>query len=379
MSKKGLYFPNLNGLRFIAAFMVILHHYQFSRAVDTENFYGKFVMGIGKLGVMLFFTLSGFLITYLLLTEKEVTQTVDIKKFYIRRILRIWPLYYLIVLSALFILNNFIYTEIPGISGAMIHQQFGLKCVLFLCMLPNIAMAKGLSLPFADQAWSIGVEEQFYLFWPLLIKKTTNAFRPLLVIIIAYISLKIIFTVLAHHFPNNNTLQQVTYLISLSCFDVMAVGGLAAFILFNKHKVLDILFSNPLQLVVFIATPLLMVLNINFGFFQYEVYGLLFAVIIINLAGNKNVILNLENKLLHYLGKISYGLYMYHLLGIRLEELVVYKCPFLKNYWVSFLLIMAITIGLSALSYELFEKIFIKRKIRFSNIISGDNYLAKEQ
>ena len=95
-----IYFPNLNGIRFIAAFAVILHHLeQFKYLLGYKNNWeNPIIHQIGPLGVILFFVLSGFLITYLLLVEEKQTKTISIKSFYMRRILRIWPLYYLIIL-----------------------------------------------------------------------------------------------------------------------------------------------------------------------------------------------------------------------------------------------------------------------------------------
>ncbi|GHT66178.1 hypothetical protein AGMMS50239_27220 [Bacteroidia bacterium] len=87
-----IYFPNLNGLRFIAALMVIVCHLeQFLFIFGYANHWSS-VSILGTLGVQLFFVLSGFLITYLLLSEENKTKTISIKDFYIRRILRIWPL-----------------------------------------------------------------------------------------------------------------------------------------------------------------------------------------------------------------------------------------------------------------------------------------------
>ena len=143
--KKVVYFPNLNGLRFFAALMVLLHHFELFKSINPGTYYGKFIMGIGKLGVILFFTLSGFLITYLLLIEKRETGTVQIRNFYVRRILRIWPLYFLVVLGALYVFNSVIYLRIPGISTVVQHN-FLLKNILFVLMLPNIAYAFGYQL-----------------------------------------------------------------------------------------------------------------------------------------------------------------------------------------------------------------------------------------
>ena len=95
MKKQKIYFPNLNGLRFIAAFLVIIHHVEQIKSISKiENFWGAipFIGIIGKLGVILFFVLSGFLITYLLLAEENTFKKISIKKFYMRRILRIWPI-----------------------------------------------------------------------------------------------------------------------------------------------------------------------------------------------------------------------------------------------------------------------------------------------
>ena len=100
---KKIFFPNLNGVRAIAAFMVIVYHVEdIKELFGLPNFPHHDPMGndLGGLGVTLFFVLSGFLITYLLLNEKSACGTVSLRDFYIRRVLRIWPLYYLIVVFA---------------------------------------------------------------------------------------------------------------------------------------------------------------------------------------------------------------------------------------------------------------------------------------
>src|ERR1700740_1515785 len=98
MNKQKIYFPNLNGLRFIAAFLVIIHHTEQIKSMLHIHSLAKisFVAKAGKYGVILFFVLSGFLITYLLLAEENTFKKISIRQFYIRRMLRIWPLYFLI-------------------------------------------------------------------------------------------------------------------------------------------------------------------------------------------------------------------------------------------------------------------------------------------
>ncbi len=122
MENNKVYFPGLNGLRFYAAFAVVITHIELIKSfqgyptfwvensgnnLTLRSIIQKFVFELGSLGVYFFFVLSGFLITYLLLVEKAKTKTVAVKKFYVRRILRIWPLYYLIVILGFFVIPYF--------------------------------------------------------------------------------------------------------------------------------------------------------------------------------------------------------------------------------------------------------------------------------
>src|ERR1700679_371071 len=112
----ALYFPNLNGLRFIAALAVIIHHAEAFRWIFGLPNAWRTVPAIGHLGdfgVVLFFVLSGFLITYLLLEEERVHGRIEVGRFYVRRALRIWPLYYLFVALALFALPYLSFFGVP--------------------------------------------------------------------------------------------------------------------------------------------------------------------------------------------------------------------------------------------------------------------------
>ncbi|MDY3319034.1 acyltransferase [Riemerella anatipestifer] len=176
MSNK-VYFPNLNGIRAIAAFMVIIHHIgQFLGIFDMPNALDtKVIHFIGPLGVTLFFVLSGFLITYLLLAEEKSTGTIALKDFYIRRILRIWPLYYIIILASFFILPYIKILALPDGYWKPFSENFYFYLSLFLLFLPNIVLFRyGAVLPYGSQSWSVGVEEQFYLLWPILMKFVKN-------------------------------------------------------------------------------------------------------------------------------------------------------------------------------------------------------------
>ena len=373
-----VYFPNLNGLRFIAAFLVIIHHLeQFKSVLGMDNHWrNPFVSVIGPLGVILFFVLSGFLITYLLLAEERKTGTIAIRKFYIRRILRIWPLYYLIVLAGFLILNRVPFLHIGTLSDN-VWTDGAAKLVLFILFLPNIAYALFLPVPFISQSWSVGVEEQFYLVWPVLIKKAKDKQRLLYAIIGGYLLIKF-FLLLAHRLHSTNTIEMILGIWGNFSIDCMAIGGIFALYLFRDDRKLRVIFSRAVQFGVVAVLIVLLALGRVIPYIHNEVYGLLFAVLIVNLAANPKRIFSLEVSWLNYLGKISYGLYMYHPLAIiaglrSLELLGIHNVP------VQYIVCIIFTILLAAVSYELFEKRYIRMKTKFSEVISGENALATEQ
>src|ERR1051326_2201548 len=120
--KSKVYFPGLHGLRFFAAMMVVFSHVELMKEYHGfANVYdsSQAVYESGRLGVTLFFVLSGFLISYLLLVEKKVSGTVSIRKFYSRRILRIWPLYYLLILITFLIVPRLPFFAVPKYSELM--------------------------------------------------------------------------------------------------------------------------------------------------------------------------------------------------------------------------------------------------------------------
>ena len=116
--EKRVYFKNLNALRFFAATAVIFHHVeQYKFWAKIPNVWGSTVLdALGHKAVSFFFVLSGFLITYLLLEENRKTSDISIRDFYVRRILRIWPVYYLVVILCLFVVPNLLDLSFLGIN-----------------------------------------------------------------------------------------------------------------------------------------------------------------------------------------------------------------------------------------------------------------------
>ncbi len=384
MAKSGakVYFPNLDGLRFIAALLVIIHHVEmtkkemhlpnvFGSGVDSSYVPGTveaFVHVIGKLGVVLFFALSGFLITYLLMTEKARTGTIAIKKFYLRRVMRIWPLYFLIVFFSLFAAPHIDFLSIPDYPKAHVLQHLWLKAFLFIFFLPNLLMVGLGVIPFAGQTWSIGTEEQFYLMWPWVMRKYHHRIRILLTIIGIYAA---VYIALNLDLSQNYFYQLAKRFWGVFNIDIMAIGGIGAVLVFEKRKrALDFLYARATQYITLAIVLILIALGVHFPWFHFEIYGLLFTILIVNLATNPRSIINLEQRPVKYLGRISYGLYMFHALVILVVMKLLLRWNLYHDYWLYPLAVLG-TIGIATLSYEYFEKQFLKLKKRFVIVDSG--------
>ena len=372
-----VYFPNLNGLRFIAAFIVLVNHLH--QSLYSIGYYGAKSLPIifpGELGVRLFFVLSGFLITYLLLTEENNTGTISIKDFYIRRILRIWPLYYALVLLAFFVLPNISLLYIPELTAGYSRFYF----LLYLLFLPNILHYYGVVVPYLSQTWSVGVEEQFYLIWPILMKVFRKKIVLFFSVIIIYLGIKHIgfrFRFIEHFIGWNSALGIIKVFWYSFKITAMAIGGIFAYILYKKSMILKYI-NNNISFGIALILTFCITIFIPQMPLGIEVYSILFGIIIINMAANKKFSKALENKILNYLGKISYGIYMYHaiacVLCIRLFD---YFGILRHQSWFGMILLLImtllITVLIAGLSYRFMESKFISMKTKFSKIISGDN------
>lgn len=383
MSANRVFFPNLNGIRFLAALVVIIHHVEMAKYwFGLPNIYrNSFVGGVfGELGIILFFVLSGFLITYLLLEEHRRTGTISVRNFYIRRILRIWPVYYLVVIFSLLILPNFHWFDIPGFSEH-IDEGFLVKCLTYLSFLPNVGYTLYEHIPYATQTWSVGVEEQFYLLWPLLMLYAINrkkVMQALVGTIAFYLLVKTATVVNYVGNPGVRSAEKLWLFWDHFSIDCMAMGGIGAWLLFyRKEKTLKILFNKYLQAALYIILAVITVKGLMLPWYSKELFAIIFMVLILNLAANKNTLISFEFRPLNYLGKISYGLYMYHnfVLTVILKFIMAYgllDVGSITGGIIYQLVSIALTIALSALSYEYFEKWFLGIKTRFARVQSGD-------
>lgn len=363
MSNQGIYFPGLNGLRFFAATAVIFYHTEeYKKIFGLDQFQFELLKRFGKLGVTLFFVLSGFLITYLLLKEKEKFGVINLKKFYFRRLLRIWPLYFLIISLGIFVYPYVQWFELPNYEFA--HSN--LSIFLYYTFLPNIALFLSENIPFISLTWSIGVEEQFYILWPLfLIKFRTTYFS-----LISLLFVILIINFLGDYVVTNELLRGIFFIFK---FSPMLIGGIFAYLLFRNDKLLCFLRRTEVQVLSYVSLIILIIFVYKKIYFSTELFSLLFSIVILNVSTNPKSIIKLETKLLNYLGKISFGLYVYHPVVIFSLLKISRAVNFNLNNLFLYTLVLIITILISTLSYYIYELKFLKLKTKFQLIKSGLN------
>lgn len=372
-----VYFPNLNGLRFFAAFVVILHHlHQFLLLYgDKNSWHNPIIHSIGNLGVKLFFVLSGFLITYLLLSEEFFEKKISIKDFYIRRILRIWPLYFIILILGFFVLPEFEIFQFSELTTKL-NSSFYFYLLLSILFMPNLVLdGYGVVVPCASQSWSVGVEEQFYLIWPVLMKLIKNRMQLLLGVIVTYCTLEYWFLdYMKDNLYWNNKLQIFRYFFGTFSISSMAIGGIFAFWLFEKKsKILKLINNNVTFTIALLVTISMIYFSVSFEFLTSEIYSVLFGILILNFASNQSIKSVFEFEPLMFLGKISYGLYMYHPIAIVLAIALFRKLYLLDFQFLLLVVSVLFTVILATISYYIIEIKFIKYKKLFSSILSGDN------
>lgn len=366
--KEKRYFPNLNGIRCIAALLVVCHHLeQAKHAYGIANLYEYPIMQhAGRLGVGLFFVLSGFLITYLLLDERGRFGNVDAKKFYLRRVFRIWPIYFLIIGLSFFVFPHLDLLAFPGTEEKLsVHVTE--RLILLALVLPNFAFVL-YDLPYwCAQTWSIGVEEQFYYLWPWLIKYPKN--RLVILLLFLGITAGILFLGLNYLDPDDQTRNAIVgTFIGQFRIQTMALGGLCAYLVYyEKNYILNLLFRKDVQLIVYTVLVVLFLSGIHFFGFL-ELYAVFFGFFVLNVSCNKNSVINLENRVMIHLGKISYGLYIYHVF------VIVLMINFLRAYvpgldgatyqLTVYILSLAGSVLVSSASYTFLEKPLLAYKDR---------------
>ncbi len=354
------FFPALEGLRGIAIIAVIIYH----------NFpYGDSLFG--WLGVDLFFVLSGFLITSILFKSVNAEKpTTYFKKFYIRRALRIFPLYYLFLFAFLFLLPalGIFKNEVSEYQEDKFWFIFYAQNWLFTNNFPATSHC-------LNHFWSLAVEEQYYLFWPIIIILLRKP-KYLLIFLIGFL----IFLFGFRSYIWNAQYEGFNYtnFYTFTRFDGICIGSIIAILSIQKK---EFILRHTASIVAGLAA-----LNFIFyfanssgnlpylAFIGYTTFAAMFGILVYELGyGNSNWLKNIfSGSALRLLGRISYGLYMFHwpvhyflkdtLFSFFSNSLHISTA---YNQMLIALITTAISIVLSFISYHFFESWFLKLKQKF--------------
>ncbi len=380
-AKTKIFFPNLDGLRFISFLVVFLFHAHlsvFSYLIDSQPRLYKtieFLFQHGSLGVNFFFVLSGFLITYLLIKEKEFTGTIHVPNFYVRRILRIWPLYYLCVLV------GFVgFGLLKQMTGGIVEENANPWYYTFFAANFDI-MHTWPEKPDAlllSVLWSVAVEEQFYLTWPLILylvplKKYKYVFPAIMLLSLIFRSF---------HTGDNDQEFGIRYFHTFSLIGDMALGGLFAYFVSyeSRFKSWVVNLSKPLILLLYVTTlGVTLFKHVLFPpgipvIFERIAIAFLFGMIILEQNYAKHSLFKMGNfKLMSKLGIYTYGLYCLHFLGLYFAIKVMNALHLNGSLtWVSLgmaLLAFLLSVAVSLVSYHFFEKRFLRWKDKFAFIV----------
>jgi peptidoglycan/LPS O-acetylase OafA/YrhL len=352
--QKRKFFPQLDALRALAVFAVMLSHFA--------------QVGVGEAGVRLFFVLSGFLITGILLDSRERIAAggalgQELKMFYIRRSIRIFPIYYLVLFL----------TAVRNVTPA--RETF----FWHFFYLTNVGgFVSGRDFGMLTHFWSLSVEEQFYSFWPFLILLLPRKyFMPLLLslVLLAPIFRDLAFAAGWH--------GNYVWLLP-SQLDALGLGALLA-LCFHRTPTRDGLQTIFPTWIAFVSGVIALICqfwqsglawNLH-RFCEVVFFAWLVGGAAIGFGGMFGWLLNLAS--LRYLGRISYGIYVYHNFANFLahKPLRLLNIPYPHSLWLSLPLEIGVSIGCASISWHFLEKPLNSLKDRFRPSENGRKPLAE--
>jgi peptidoglycan/LPS O-acetylase OafA/YrhL len=342
--------PALDGLRGIAILLVLAHGFDVIQTRGGPGHDVDMVLDVGWIGVQLFFVLSGFLITGILLDTRSSPHY--FRTFWVRRALRIFPLYYAVLTIAL---------------------VFGASSIYLWTYTSNFAEPLGHAQPVFPHFWSLAVEEQFYFLWPVVVWLVAR--RGVVALSFALSALAIASRLYARHHWG----QEAAYMFTPCRMDALALGaGTAALIRSDR---LRRFVANRNAAGLGITGGLIILAGAVIGHVSrtaapmqvdgYTIIAIGFAVMLVAAlppTGMPARILSWSP--LRYIGRYSYGMYVFHaplhiLVGLPLLERVQWQqgTAFGLAYMIGATLI---TLALAALSYHLYESRFLALKKRFA-------------
>ncbi|HWR34596.1 MAG TPA: acyltransferase [Clostridia bacterium] len=366
---KRFYHPELDILRFFAFFMVFLHHAlphdpAFYTAMNVPIVMARLFAAIGAsgaFGVNLFFVLSAYLITELLLRERALLGDVDLRAFYMRRILRIWPLYFAFLAVAAALAIFMPGQQLPWNTALAFTALSGNWWIVF----------KGFPSSVIFPLWSVSIEEQFYIFWPAAMRRLRQPFLLAFAVLLLGIA-----SLTRLYLGTHGATETQVWCNTFAQLDPIALGILAAIFLRGRAPQLSTL--ARVALVAFGVVALaaagsywqikgdpLTVSRIMLGYPAVALGSI--ALLLAFLCESAP----LRKSAFVYLGRISYGLYVFHILGLMSSDYIVphYDSSFAR-YMLRNAVALSITIALSAASYRWLETPFLNLKQRFTHVLS---------
>ena len=377
MTPKRYYKPELDLLRFGAfLFVFFTHRMDLARIDPAQYYWAHHISLVGVFGVPLFFFLSAFLITELLTKEQEIFGRIDVKAFYIRRILRIWPLYFTFFFGMVLLSNlSNQFGVIPGKAQLMFSLFSGNWYITFF---------EWTAYP-VNPLWSISVEEQLYIILPLLVfyggKKGLKIF--------SFITLVVSYLTIVYYARHPTTGFSGEWTNSFVQFQFFAAGILLSIYLKGWQPGWSSLTRSGIfaaGLASWLTASIVCKINADAphlsiipeavsGWFLVLVGVVLFF---LSLYGAPAKYLPAP---LVYLGRISYGLYIFHITMFFLaysvfkDQLISFSAMIGLKEWsnnVGFLIAFVATVLISILSYNFLEQPFLRLKTRFTVIPSRD-------
>lgn len=358
-------FENLDSIRTLAFLSTFCAHAFFSESSEILNskVFLDFIhfTEIFSFGVPIFFVLSGFLITYLMIREQERFQKFKVLSFYVRRILRIWPLYFVVLFFGFVVYpllqSWFLMDPLPETA----HWEY------YVMFLSNFDQIWQDSLPIGvglGPTWSVSIEEQFYLVWPLLflIFKRKYFIVPIVSIMLVSIAISSIYSLTTIH--------------TLFCMNYLATGGAFGYLAYYHPKIVTkITHIHGVFFLGACAVLFVLIYAITSGWgsmWMYLFVAITMGYLILFQCYSKSFQLK-KIQLLERWGKYTYGLYLYHVISIFVvhelfSKLLYWEESFLLVFFIRPIVSLLLSMVISYYSYHYFERFFLNLKSRFSSV-----------
>ena len=348
------YFPSLNGIRAICALLVIKLHVDWSVPGTPQ------ILDFGFLGVDMFFVISGFLIVTLLLRERDARGKFDLKQFYLRRTLRIFPIYYLLI----------------GILVAISLASYGHSTktwdlykwsfpVFLLYLQDFIPIFMGVLY----HTWSLSMEEQFYLVWPSVETFLRRAWVVPLLVALIVVNEACNFDVFKPALTALYGDEGWRRPIFLITFAPILLGVLAAHAMHEPRtgRAIAAALGNRWMPPLFIALALLICqYTPTLRGVPYACLHLCFCLALLAMVINPRGVFSrvLQSRLLFWLGSISYGIYLYHTMVIWAFERLCDARHWHPAPWLQFVVVAVVAIAIAGLSFKYLETPIMRRRHR---------------